>query len=425
MRARSCALAPVLAIAAAVACAPAASALGPNNGGNFDCTAGSPQVISQFANPQQIISGTGGLVCPEPGARTPGSFGPGQGSQSPPVRPVPGTPCHFDYETPVQFRLNGSTEQYHTIQPTSDAVSGIPLPSVNPLAPTFQDNGWQSLLLMSLGVQSQADRVYAMAGTNDLFWRWVFDGTWTTVGTQVLCVGSGPTHGWNTVCNVTFLAASDCFDVVPAPVPPVSAGAPVSALNVDLSAFLRGQFSGGTVSSLPNAHPDPGLTNIPTCFYVSGMTVNGRPADPSQDVFWEKVVEGPQVEPEGRHVYFVFVIHVSYQQTVWDFGDGTVVTIPRGGSSPETPPGPCGGVTGHQFEVAHTYTRYSTGDGFHVTATHAYGVDVTELWFDADSPPPHKLVFPNVIPPVGVPAVPLPAYVMPVVQEEGVPVGGG
>ncbi|TMC04485.1 MAG: hypothetical protein E6J41_24725 [Chloroflexi bacterium] len=76
-----------------------------------------------------------------------------------------------------------------------------------------------------------------------------------------------------------------------------------------------------------------------------------------------------------------------------------------------------------QFLVAHTYHRYSTGDGFHVSVTHQYGIDVTELWRDAD-PNAHRLDFPNAVPPVAVPSTPLPAYVIPVVQEEGVPVGG-
>jgi hypothetical protein len=416
---RSRVIAPLVALAAVVASAPAASAVGgTNNGGNFDCTAASPQVVAQFTDPKQI-SGTSGLSCPAPGANTPDKFGPSRGTSSGPTQPVLNTPCHFDFETPVRFRLNGSIEEVDTVQPTSDPNSGIPLPSVDPSAPTYQDNGWRDLSLGS--GQATADSVFEQAGTTDFFWHWVFDGTWTMVGQQIRCVGSGPTGGWNTVCNLVKLAATACFDPAPPPQPPVSQGAAVGALGVNLSAFLSGQFFGGTVTSMP-VKPNPGLTNIPTCFFVSGMTVNNQPADPQQDVFWERIIEGPQVEPEGRHVYFVFVIHVSYQGTTWDFGDGPTLLVPKGGSSPEAPPAACGAVADQQLLVAHTYTRYSTGDGFHVTATHHYGVDVTELWRDS-SPNPHRLDFPDVIPPVDVPALPLPAYVMQIVQEEGVPIG--
>jgi hypothetical protein len=415
---RSHTLAPVLALAALVAYAPAASAVGNNPGSSFACTAGSPQVIAQFTDPKQI-TGTGNLSCPTPGAESPGSFGP-TGVRSSPPPPVPGTHCHFDFETPVTFRLNGSTEQYNSIQPRSDQF-GDPF-TQDPMAPQWQSNGWQDLVLMAGNSQSTADSVYEQAGTVDWFWHWVFDGTWARVGQQLKCVGSGPTHGWNTTCTLAMLFTTACFDAFPPPVPPVSPGIPIAGLGFDLNAFLTGQFFGGTITSLP-AKPNPGLTNIPTCFYVSGMTVNGQPADPQQDVFWERIVQGPQVEPEGRHVYFVFVIHVSYTGTVWDFGDGTTVTIPKGGSSPDAPPPACGAIPNEQFLVAHTYHRYSVGDGFHVTATHQYGVDVTELWQDASPPHPHVLNFPNAIPPVNVPSLPLPAYVMPVVQEEGVPVG--
>jgi hypothetical protein len=191
-------------------------------------------------------------------------------------------------------------------------------------------------------------------------------------------------------------------------------------MGVDLRALLRGQFTGGTIASLPAA-PNPGVTNVPVCFYVRGMTVDGQPTDPQQDIRWEQIVEGPDVG-EGRHVYFVFVIDVGHQSTTWDFGDGTIVTIPNGGASPEPVPRQCPNVPAQQFLVAHTYHSYSTGDGFHVTVSHQFGIDVTEYWRDAD-PHAHRLDFPDAVPPVVVPSAPQPAYVIPVVQEEGVPIG--
>jgi len=77
-------------------------------------------------------------------------------------------------------------------------------------------------------------------------------------------------------------------------------------------------------------------------------------------------------------------------------------------------------VPGQQFQVAHTYQRYSAGDGFHVTVTHQFGVDVTEMWRDGFGP--HRVDFLNAVAPVPVIAQNQP-YLMPVIQEEGVPIG--
>lgn len=428
MRRRPRALAPLLALAALTAYAPAASAAGGggNGGGNFDCPPGPPSVIAQFKNPTEVVSGGGGISCPPPGADAPGHFGtpggPQGGTQSPPTI---GTACHFFFSTPVLFRLNGSTPQLLALEPTWSGGTF----TADPLNPTWEstpDNaGWTDVMLWGgadAPVALNNANLYQMASTTDFTYDWTFDGIWTKVGTQVKCVGSGPDSGWGTTCTALTDLQTSCFTPHQPGTPPVGTPQPVGALGLDLNAFLRGQFTGGTITSLPG-NRSPGLTNIPTCFYVSGMTVNGRPEDPQQDVVWERIVEGPDVG-EGRHVYFVFIIRIRYVQTVWDFGDGTVVPIPQGGSSPEAPPGQCGNVPDQQFLVAHTYQRYSTGDGFHVTVTHQFGVDVTEFWQDSTPPHPHELDFPNVIPPVSVPAQPAPAYVMPVVQEEGVPIGG-
>jgi hypothetical protein len=148
------------------------------------------------------------------------------------------------------------------------------------------------------------------------------------------------------------------------------------------------------------------------------MTVAGG-GNPTQDHFWEQIVPGPEIT-EGRHIYYVILIHVYYQQTVWDFGDGTTVTILQGGTPPETPPSQCGNVPGQQFLVAHTYRQYSTAGQFPVVVTHQFGVDVREMWQDAGGT--HEVDFPNAVPPVAIGAQNQP-YVKQVVQEEGVPVG--
>jgi hypothetical protein len=422
MRRRHAALAPLMALALLTASAPGVNAAGGGGGGgtNFDCSPGPPSLIAQFKDPTQIVSGSGGISCPTPGAEAPGQFGPGSVALGPPPQPAIGSACHFEFDTPVQFRLNGGIEQISTVHPANDQ-RGFRTPQ-DPANPQWQSDGWSELRLATGGSQSEADRAYGIAGTTDVFSHWTYDGTWTQVVQQIECVGSGPTLGWGNPCRINVVPAStwDCFDLFPPAIPPTSPGLPTDALGIDLNAFLRGRFTGGTITSLPAA-PNHGVTNVPVCFYINGMTVNGQPADPQQDVFWEKIVQGPDVG-EGRHVYFVFIIHVSYQGTMWDFGDGTTVTIPKGGSSPEQVPSQCPNVPNQQFLVAHTYHRYSTGDGFHVTANHQYGIDVTELWRDAD-PNAHRLDFPNAVPPVSVPSAPLPAYVIPVWQEEGVPVG--
>jgi len=431
LRRRRRALGPLFALVALTATTPTAFAAGGNNnGGNFDCAPGPPSLVAQYQNPTEIVSGSGGISCPTPGARTPGQFGPPGVTGPPPPPPTVGSPCHFDFETPVQFRLNGSTPQLLALQPTWSGGTFV----ADPLNPTWQswaNQGWIDVMFWGGApgvpppVAMANGTLYQMAGTTDFFYHWTFDGTWARVGAQFKCKPdpNSPTGGWNTTCTALSDLQTSCFDPFPPAVPPVSPGLPLPGLNVDLNAFLRGQFTGGTITSLPGK-PNPGLANVPVCFFVSGMTVNGQPADPQQDVFWEKIVEGPDVG-EGRHIYFVFVIHVSYKDATWDFGDGSSVTIPRGGSSPEPLPqgGQCVRAPNQQFLVAHTYNRYSTGDGFHVTVTHRYGVDVTEYWRDAD-PNPHVLQFPDAVPPVAVPAQPLPAYTIPIVQEEGVPVGG-
>jgi hypothetical protein len=304
----------------------------------------------------------------------------------------------------VQFRLAGSNPEYRVWSPP--AITGTKL-TVDPNNPGFQPSIWTSLFT-GFGVTLS---MYEQAGSTDFFIPTTFTGRWNA---QAQCEATqGPGTGWVAPC----LTNAVCFDGFPPPVPVVGGG--IGAPPIDLNGLVQGRFTGGQISSMP-AHPNPGLVNYPTCFYVSGMTINGAAGDPQQDHFWEQIVPGPEIT-EGRHIYYVLLVRVFYQQTVWDFGDGTTVTIPGGGASPVTPPTQCGNVPGQQFLVAHTYTKYSTGGGFQVTVTHQFGVDVTEMWWDAASPPAHVLQFPNAVPPVPVVAANQP-YAMPVVQEEGVPV---
>ncbi|HYW25771.1 MAG TPA: hypothetical protein VE953_16485, partial [Terriglobales bacterium] len=142
LRRRRRALGPLFALVALTATTPTAFAAGGNNnGGNFDCAPGPPSLVAQYQNPTEIVSGSGGISCPTPGARTPGQFGPPGVTGPPPPPPTVGSPCHFDFETPVQFRLNGSTPQLRALQPTWSGGTFV----ADPLNPTWQswaNQGW-------------------------------------------------------------------------------------------------------------------------------------------------------------------------------------------------------------------------------------------------------------------------------------------
>jgi hypothetical protein len=403
---------PLLAVTALAVFAQPAAALSPGgNGTDVTCAAGPASVTTQFTNPTQI-SGTGQLQCPAPGNNSSGGFGatgPGPGTSFPP--PALGTPCHIVEQLPVQFRYPGFGPQYLHTMPfnliekfASGQVTTLPWAGAN-----FSTTNNPGMPYIS------GDQWYYSAGFGTWYETWRYDGTWQKEpdGTT----GCSGTTGWNSRCAGRSLFVQ-CFDfvaqTVAAPGP-----LPVAALGFDLTAFLKGQVFGGTILSVPD-NPRPGLTNLATCYYVRGMTIDGQPANPNQDVFWEKIVPGPPVDGEGHQVYFVFVIHVFYRQTDWDFGDGTTATFQRGSAALDPNcPGP---DATEQFAASHVYTRYSTGDGFHITVTHHYGVDVSEIWTDTNAQTNHA-DFPNAIPDLTVPANPLPFYAKQVVQEEGVPVG--
>ena len=409
--------APLLAVTALAVSAPPAAALSAGgNGVDVTCTAGPASVTTAFTNPKQI-SGGGTLQCPAPGNNSPGGFGP-TGGPTPAgtgPQPVDGTPCRFVYTTPVLLRYPGVGPQFQMMEPANLIAPDS--------TPNFVTDPWRGA---NFGVSTvnnpfpsnyiSGDEWYYSAGFEDWYTTWTYSGAWKRQPDgRFRCLALN-TGGWSMRCSGTSLIVQ-CFDAVPRTV--VAAGPlPVSALGFDLSAFLKGQVFGGTITSIPD-NPRPGLTNTATCFYVNGMTVDGRPADPGQDVFWEQIVPGPPVDPQARRVYFVFVIHVFYRQTDWDFGDGPPITFPLGSSSLDPHcPAP---TAGQQFAASHAYRSYSTGDGFHVTVTHHYGVDVSEVWTDTRNR--SNRAFPPGIPDLTVPANPQPFFAKPIVQEEGVPVG--
>jgi hypothetical protein len=402
MKRASLLLAGLLTAAAAMQ-APSVSAF-QGQGNNLDCVPSGPSVIVQHGHLTRVGGGDT-LHCPAPVNRPGGSFGPHDTRNVSVPRPAPGTPCHFEYQSPVQLRFGGNY-----LANLLDPVGDPP--------PRWGGVGFDELV-SGLPIDSPLPRIEAFfqdAGTTDYYLPWVFDGTWNANGN---C--TNPNQQWTSPCtfaiNGTF---PNCLNaqrrVVAGP------QAPVAVLGENLPALVNGRFTGGNVSSLPEAPAHPGLTNLATCFYVSDMTVDGAPADPGQESVWEKVVIGPDDVDEGRHIVYVFRVHVQYRQTTWDFGDGSpALVVQQGGAG--SPPGPCTNhsVPNQQFVAAHTYRKYSTGDGFHVTVSHQYGVDVDEYWWDSAGT--HHVSFQDAVPPVDVPGAPQPFFVMPVVQEEGVPIG--
>jgi hypothetical protein len=395
----------LVAVALAAPATPAQAFGGGGQGVNLKCTASDPSVITTYQTPV-TVSGGGSLDCPAPGTTAPGGFGPPQGTPTF-TQPKAGDPCTFVYPAPTRFKwVPGSGAMFLTESPANLATNDAS-------TTTFTPDTWRGANLSMTNQPpgtpwTSGDAWYSLAGKADYFLTFTFKGTWTQKPDGLHCIGNS---GWSTRCSGTSLSVP-CFDTQPIGVT-ATAPAPISALGIDLNAFLRGKFNGGTITSLPNAPRNPGLTNIATCFYVNGTTANGAPAGPQQDVYLEQIVPGQPVF-EGRQIYFVFIIHIYYQRTEWNFGDGSVAGSP--------PPADCPAPSTPQSNITarHVYTRYSPAGGFPVTVNHHYVVDVSEFW--NDSAGFHQQDTPGVVPDLVVPGNPQP-FLMPIVQEEGVPVG--
>jgi hypothetical protein len=413
---RSVLLLAILLVTSTIAHGRPAYAVGNPGGASLDCVPGSPQLIVSHGTLTRVAGG-GTLSCPPPGAAPGHSFG--QTNYPPPTPPTPGTKCHMEYQSPMQFQLGNGMY-----------LGNIHDPQGNP-PPQWTSNGFQNLdVLPSDNSLGKVEDLYKAAGTNDVYTPWVFDGIWNAQGqcvSQVPPSPQNPAPGWTSPCRINGTGTwPGCLNLVP-----VFVGgqqAPAGLLGENLTALVQGHYTGGAITSLPDAPQHPGLTNLPTCFYVSNMTVDGQPANPQVPTVWEKVVVGPNaVDAQGRHIVYVFRITVSYQQTVWNFGDGTGdIPVGPGGQLIDAGglPGSCGRNANQQFLVTHTYHKYSTvADGFHVTVRHRYGIRVDEAWLDSAGS--HVVNdIPTGVGPVDVLALPQPYYPMPVIQEEGVPVGG-
>jgi hypothetical protein len=420
---RSWLIAPLAALTAVVSSVQPVAAQGGNPGSTVSCAPAPPQVITQYKAAKPVdaqVVASGGISCPTPQNEAPGRFGAGNTKPlNTPPPPQPGTPCHFSYQTPVQFHLNGSNPEHQFLSPQS-------LTATDPASPTWLASGWltvpNNVVLQGdpqFGPQYSGNDIYSQAGANNFSVKWDFDGVWSPARKCVAQNNGGVVSGWHAPCaNATGPQINACYTRTPAPGPLTAGPTPVGALPIDLNGLVRGRFTGGQISSLPN-NPNPGLVNVPTCFYITGMTVNGAAGNPQQEYDWEQIVQGPRLS-EGRNVYYVLVVKVHYLGADWAFGDGTTVPVPPTGNSAEPVPSQCGNVPGQQFLVAHTYRHYSAGNNnFQVTVTHHFGADVTEMWRDAAGP--HQVDFPQAVAPI--PVVPAnQPFVKPIVQEEGVPI---
>jgi hypothetical protein len=402
---------PLLAAVALAAYAQPATALSPGgNGADVTCQQGPASVTTQFTTPTQI-SGGGSIQCPAPGNNSPGGFGatgPGPNTSFPP--PAIGTQCHIVEQLPVRFAYPGQgplyqhqtpfnvIEKFATNQTSTDPFRGANFSTSNNPGMTY----------------ISGDQWYYSAGFGAWYETWSYDGTWQKEPNGT--IGCSGTTGWQSRCAGRSLFVQ-CFDFVPQTVA-APGPAPLPPDLIDLAAFVSGKVFGGNMTAVPNGRP--GVTNLATCFYLNGVTVGGQPANPNQDTFWEQIVTGGPVDGDGHQIYFVFVIHVFYEKTVWDWGDTTQTPIQGGGTSlDQNCPAP---AANQPFAASHVYNRYSTGDGFHVTVTHYFGVSATEVWTDTNLQT-NRFDFPTQEVPV--PGNPQPFFAKQIVQEEGVPIGGG
>jgi hypothetical protein len=168
----------------------------------------------------------------------------------------------------------------------------------------------------------------------------------------------------------------------------------------------------GTMSSRPD-NPNAGLVNTGTCFFVNGATfqgLGGAPQPITQPAFYTMSVAQPLNDGTGRFIFYAFKIEVAFTGFGWDFGDNSTTTD-------GTLPAGCAAAPG-QIAASHTYVQYGT---FQVSVTENFAVTVQEFWEDANGD--HGPITLNgIVPPI---ARVLGPYPKTVIQEEGVPVGGG
>lgn len=274
------------------------------------------------------------ISCGRPGNGSP--YGTGRASVTSDSVPD-GSPCTLIYNAPVTFQDFPS----YMLATWSVPDRGASQTRVNP-----DSNG---LLVSTSGIK---------AGTYDVFAVYTRNGSYQNNTCQ-------STAAWQSWCREGAPGGEPCTTAVPHLIsqltsPPPSIGPYVN----EVIARLRAQA--GIIDSLPRPR---GLVNLPTCFWIEGMTVPN-----AQN--YRVVLPGPP-DPSNRRIYYTFLIRLFFSGIEWNFDD------PNGNA--QVQPNPACGQ--HEQLTAHSYQMISerrNSDGFyHVSAAEKYDVTVDMYWIDS------------------------------------------
>jgi hypothetical protein len=334
------------------------------------------------------VSESATVDCPFASGPTGTPTGPG-GSRGGPGPFQPGQDCSYVIYQPVKIVVGGGGSVTE-MDPNATASSYTPIGYPKDLAPVPVVTQESSDIYMPYKFSGKADA----------------NGDCTVnVKSQLGCPDPVPFTNFVVAGNV-------CWQTFPHPA--TGGGIDPGTLVPFLDRANLLQFvSLGTISSRPD-NPNPGLVNTGTCFFLNGATfrgLGGAPQPVTQPAFFTMSVSQPLNDGTGRMIFYVFKIELSLASSgiAWNFGDGS--TTPDA-----NPPGACLGGP-DEVVASHTYLRYGT---FPVSVTENFTVNVQEFWEDASGDHGPIAVPGPVIPPQTVPV-----YTKTVVQEEGVPVGGG
>jgi hypothetical protein len=393
--------------------------------GNSGCVASPPNIVVTNGQLSRIDASTQ-VVCTDPGNRDSNGMGSSQVTITQPPPPKPGQSCGYTVTVPVRFTFGSPVNNASNIG--WQYMPGGPFP-----ASSFQGGTWGFHDLAAFaGSDALATSTYQTAGLGtDYFFPWVFHGTWTNPPPLTckpdpnfsLAFGLNP--GWSTPCAGIGQGwtVPQCL-LTQTPGVTISrakaqADAGALAQSLGLAGLLKGRFNGGQISSTP-ANPNPGLVNTDTCFFVTGLTADGRPLATNTGIvtsFQITLMDPNAADAEFRHVVYTFRIDILYNDTTWDFGNGVTMVNP-----PSAQGLPCDTLgAAAQLSAAFKFTKYSLKqpNGVYVVqAQHHYGIHVTAWWRDSNGSNSVDLGT------AGVNGINVDALSEPIqiVQEEGVPV---
>ena len=373
----------------------------PGGGGSPGCVKGNRFSADSTRTPGAFIKVRSeiGVTCPTPEAGpSTSSFGP---TTAPRVAlPAIGSDCVVRVDEPLQFSLTpGGQFLVFWVDPQFNGNGSD--------TPEPQD---PSRFLSGMS----AEQFFMQGGSTDFWVPYTLRGK---IDASRNCVPKDPN---DPIASFT----SDCnFATAPFPAclvrsddgPVDGGGLPLGAIPGGLAgliAQMEQRIVPGHISSMP-AQPAPGLVNTGTCFFVDGVNIAGE--DAVQGATFEVAVLGPP-DASRRQIYYVFRLQMHLDGITWNFGDGSTEVDPQ-------LPEPCRGraSTPQTLAFSHTYRRYSDAPGFPVSASESFVIDATEYWVDARAThgPQNAGRLTATALPGGQP------FVKTIVQEEGVPIGGG